>query len=248
MAVYVNTQFQTLYPKLTSAQQYFKWEGPNDAKVTTLIHPEIRIAKLTKTNAQLLLLTQGRWVKPDEYPQLSSAFPGAYHFPLHTPSPLPYPHPIHSHTHTPVPQPPNPQLIPRPHIGTSTGSIRNRISALRVKQRDLYLELNWDLPEGAAGHSAKKNSGTRPGTSTPKTGTPKKRAADADAGEEGEAGTPSKKPRARKAKAGKKEKDVVEESLGEGGLEEGDGDAEVEEPYIPMAKRVKEEVLDEEMV
>jgi hypothetical protein len=68
--------------------------------------------------------------------------------------------------------------------GTSTGSIRNRISALRVKQRNLYEDLGWDVPEGGA---ARKKD-------TPKT--PKKRAA----GEDGEEGTPSKKPRAKKVK------------------------------------------------
>ncbi|CAN9141756.1 unnamed protein product [Alternaria alternata] len=159
----------------------FKWEGPNDAK--------------------LLLLTQGRWVKPDEYPQLSSAFPG-----------------------------------------TSTGSIRNRISALRVKQRDLYLELSWELPEGGAGHSAKKASKN----STPKTGTPKRKADggfDNGSGEGGgeEVKTPSKKPRGRKPKAGVKEKSVDKERV----EEDGEEDVEVEEDYIPMAKRVKEEPVEE---
>lgn len=64
---------------------------------------------LLSPTSQLLLLTQGRYVKTDEYEQLSSAFPG-----------------------------------------TTTGSIRNRISALRVKQRDMYEEAGWMLPEGGA--------------------------------------------------------------------------------------------------
>ncbi|KAI4684238.1 hypothetical protein J4E81_009118 [Alternaria sp. BMP 2799] len=151
----------------------FKWEGPNDTK--------------------LLLLTQGRYVKPDEYPQLSSAFPG-----------------------------------------TSIGSIRNRISALRVKQRDLYLDLSWDLPEGGAGHSAKK-------TATPrKTASGKKRGVDAVEGDgldEDEVATPSKKPRAKKAKTQAKKKE--EESVEEDGSEEGGGDGK--------NVGVKEEELDEEL-
>ncbi|KAI4915389.1 uncharacterized protein J4E92_009343 [Alternaria infectoria] len=151
----------------------FKWEGPNDTK--------------------LLLLTQGRYVKPDEYPQLSSAFPG-----------------------------------------TSIGSIRNRISALRVKQRDLYLDLAWDLPEGGAGHSAKKTA-----TTPRKTPGSKKRGAEAGDGadgEEDEVATPSKKPRAKKAKTQAKKKE--EESVEEDGSEGGDGGKNI---------GVKEEVLDEEL-
>ncbi|KAI4640617.1 hypothetical protein J4E93_008207 [Alternaria ventricosa] len=153
----------------------FKWEGPNDTK--------------------LLLLTQGRYVKPDEYPQLSSAFPG-----------------------------------------TSIGSIRNRISALRVKQRDLYLDLSWDLPEGGAGHSAKK-------TATPrKTPGSKKRGAEAgdgaDGQEEDELATPSKRPRAKEAKSkGKKEESVEAEVQEEDVSSGGDG----------KSVGVKEEVLDEEL-
>jgi hypothetical protein len=46
--------------------------------------------------------------------------------------------------------------------GTTTGSIRNRISALRVKQRNLYESLGWDVPEGGAGHSAKKKEPVTP--------------------------------------------------------------------------------------
>ncbi|KAH8632693.1 hypothetical protein IG631_11327 [Alternaria alternata] len=121
--------------------------------------------------------------------------------------------------------------------GTSTGSIRNRISALRVKQRDLYLELSWELPEGGAGHSAKKASKN----STPKTGTPKRKADggfDDGSGEGGgdEVKTPSKKPRGRKPKAEVKEKSVEKD---------GEEDVEVEEDYVPMSKRVKEEPVEE---
>jgi hypothetical protein len=117
--------------------------------------------------------------------------------------------------------------------GTSIGSIRNRISALRVKQRDLYLELAWDLPEGGAGHSAKKTAGT-----PRKTPTTKKRAADmldaddAVDAEGEEMGTPSKKPRAKKAK-GKKGDEVIKEESVEGKVDLGDG--------------IKEEDIDEEL-
>lgn len=69
--------------------------------------------------------------------------------------------------------------------GATKGSIRNRISALRVKQRNLYEERGWELPDGAAGHSAKKAKAT-----------PSKRASD----EDGEPETPSKKPRADRKK------------------------------------------------
>ncbi|KAI4918659.1 hypothetical protein J4E90_003046 [Alternaria incomplexa] len=156
----------------------FKWEGPNDTK--------------------LLLLTQGRYVKPDEYPQLSSAFPG-----------------------------------------TSIGSIRNRISALRVKQRDLYLELSWDLPEGGAGHSAKKTA-----TTPRKTPGGKKRGVDAVEGDgldEDEVATPSKKPRAKKAKTQAKKKE--EEESVEDAVEEED----VSSVGDGKSVGVKEEVLDEEL-
>ncbi|CAG5188750.1 uncharacterized protein ALTATR162_LOCUS12024 [Alternaria atra] len=187
----------------------FKWEGPNDTK--------------------LLLLTQGRWVKPDEYPQLSSAFPGMYHSPPHPVSPFLIPY---------ISTFPPSHLFPI--FRTSIGSIRNRISTLRVKQRDLYLELSWELPEGGAGHSAKKTAKTTPR----KTASAKKRTADAIGdgfGDEGENGeeieTPSKKPRARKGK---------KENLGEGWEEEMvEDESGVEEDYIPMAQRVKEEVIEE---
>lgn len=65
------------------------------------------------------------------------------------------------------------------------GGIRNRISALRVKQRNMYEERGWQLPEGGAGYSSKKSKAT-----------PSKRAA----GEEGEVETPTKKPRASRKK------------------------------------------------
>ncbi|KAH6622259.1 hypothetical protein C7974DRAFT_425960 [Boeremia exigua] len=97
------------------------WEGANDTK--------------------LLLLTQGRYVKPEEYAELASVF-----------------------------------------AGVSTGGIRNRISALRVKQRNLYESLGWKVPDGGAGHSSKKAASS---TSTPsKYATPSKHAA---------GGTPSKR-------------------------------------------------------
>lgn len=66
------------------------------------------------------------------------------------------------------------------------GSIRNRISALRVKQRNMYEKHGWELPEGGAGHSAKKAKTT-----------PSKRVAD---GEDVESETPTKKPRASRKK------------------------------------------------
>jgi hypothetical protein len=122
---------------------------------------------------QLFILTQGRYVKPDEYEQLSSAFPGK-------------PKPSESI---------QPTLT---RVGTSTGSIRNRISALRAKQRDLYEELGWTLPEGGA---TKKGAGT----------TPAKRKKTDDEGEE----TPSKKARGKKKTAAAKSED--EEGEGSGG-------------------------------
>ena len=138
-------------------------------------------------------------------------------------------HSIPSSLNSPTPhiQSPTPPLTPHP--GTSLGSIRNRISARRVKQRDLYLDLSWDLPEGGAGHSANKTPGS------------KKRGADVlkngDGLDEEEAATPSKKPRAKKAKTQAKKKE--EESVEEDGSEEGGGDGK--------NVGVKEEVLDEEL-
>ncbi|KAG9195876.1 hypothetical protein G6011_00997 [Alternaria panax] len=200
-----------------------KWEGPNDAK--------------------LLLLTQGRWVKPDEYSQLSSIFPG-----------------------------------------TSTGSIRNRISALCVKQRDLYFELDWQPPEGAAGHGGKKstkNSTSKNKTTTVNAGaggdadagadadadadadteqgteadTPSKKklaaprkkraAADADADADGgsEKATPkAKKPRVRKPTLQVKKESAVKDSVEEDG---GEKNGEVEQPCVLMTKRIKQEAAEE---
>ncbi|KAH6153568.1 hypothetical protein HBI68_160900 [Parastagonospora nodorum] len=129
----------------SDAPTKFTWEGANDNKVPHLPVPPPLFSVLT--SQQLLLLTQGRYVKTDEYEQLASAF-----------------------------------------TGTTVGSIRNRISALRVKQRNLYEEMGWDVPEGGAGHSAKKKRGA----------------------EGGDEGTPSKKPRAKKGMA--KAKAVEEES------------------------------------
>ncbi|KAF2651406.1 hypothetical protein K491DRAFT_719830 [Lophiostoma macrostomum CBS 122681] len=97
----------------------FTWEGPNDTK--------------------LLLLTQGRYVKPDEYDQLSKAFSGT--------------------------------------------------------------TLNWELPEGGAGHSAKKTN--------------KKRGVDEMNGAN-EPKTPTKSPRKRKTKS----EEVVKKDSEEEGEQE----------------------------
>ncbi|KAH7087694.1 hypothetical protein FB567DRAFT_592363 [Paraphoma chrysanthemicola] len=124
----------------------FTWEGPNDTK--------------------LLLLTQGRYVKPEEYANLATA------------------------------------------MGTSEGSIRNRISTLRVKQRNMYEALKWQLPEGGA---------------TKKTSPKKRGAAGADDDGSGEQETPTKKARKKK---GVKEEKVESESEGDGkglGPDEGAG-------------------------
>ncbi|KAJ4367161.1 hypothetical protein N0V83_007691 [Neocucurbitaria cava] len=143
----------------------------------------------------LLLLTQGRYVKPDEYEQLASAFGSS----------------------------------------VSTGAIRNRISGLRVKQRDLYEKLGWELPEGGAGHSAKKPKGGKRGVSE-------------DGGGAGgaEPETPSKKPRVKKAKkeaAAKKGEDSEEM---EGGSAGGVKEEMIDEEYGGFAGGVKEEEIDEE--
>ncbi|RAR00172.1 hypothetical protein DDE82_007555 [Stemphylium lycopersici] len=146
----------------------FKWEGANDNKVPHS-HHTTNAPQLTQP--KLLLLTQGRYVKPDEYEQLTQAFPG-----------------------------------------TTVGSIRNRISALRVKQRDMYDSLNWTLPEGGAGHSAKRTPGK-------KAITPRKRGGDGSGGDGDDAvETPSKKPR-----AGKGKKDAP--NKGENGSTSDHGDA-----------------------
>ncbi|KAI4918657.1 hypothetical protein J4E90_003044 [Alternaria incomplexa] len=113
--------------------------------------------------------------------------------------------------------------------GTNWNAIRQRFGKLRKDQQKRFEELGWDMPDGSA--AAK----------TPKTGTPKKRAAAADKGEDGggeDGETPTKKPRARK---GKKEvvKKEVEDDGGLGGelyreLNGGDG-------------FVKEETLEEDV-
>lgn len=112
-----------------------------------------------------------------------------------------------------VPPPPLPpptttppaNLTHPPSTGAKVGSIRNHISVLRIKQRDLYEQLGWTLPEGGAGHSSQKK--------TPKSA--KKRNGDEDA-DDGDAvlETPSKKPRARKGNkdtASAKKEEGVEE-------------------------------------
>ncbi|KAL5121762.1 hypothetical protein ACEQ8H_000449 [Pleosporales sp. CAS-2024a] len=135
----------------TESTGKFTWEGPNDTK--------------------LLLLTQGRYVKPDEYPQLASAFPGA-----------------------------------------TQGSIRNRVSALRVKQRNLYEAMGWAVPEGGAAHSAKKKRGADGATPS------KKRAVHDDDEHEHEhdEGTPSKRARAPKSRKRVEEEDEDEEGARRG--------------------------------
>ncbi|KAH9872600.1 hypothetical protein J1614_004993 [Plenodomus biglobosus] len=154
--------------------QKFTWEGANDMK--------------------LLLLTQGRYVKPDEYEMLAGAFGD----------------------------------------DTSTGSIRNRVSKLRVQQRTLYEELGWELPDGGgAAHSARKNGGAA--AATPKKMGSRKRGAGgagAGAGGEGEGegegeGTPKK---ARRVKSGG----------GGGGGDVDGGEGVVKEEVVKEEKEVDE--------
>jgi hypothetical protein len=196
------SQSHLLPQSSTNTHQPFKWEGPNDNKVRIFSSPH----PAHRTNIpQLLLLTQGRYVKPDEYDQLSQAFPGTSAPPpkkLSNPSSLP------SNTHT---------------TGTTVGSIRNHISALRVKQRDAYEDLGWELPEGAAGYSNKKAAGT-PKKST--AGTPKKSLA----------GTPKKSPAGtpKKSTAGTKKR----------GADESGDDLEetpAKKEKKPLAKKAKKE-------
>ncbi|KAL1608736.1 hypothetical protein SLS59_001926 [Nothophoma quercina] len=71
--------------------------------------------------------------------------------------------------------------------GATGGAIRNRISVLRAKQKKVYEELGWELPNGNA-TPAKKGKAT-----------PSKRAADED-GENGEPETPTKKPKTPRKK------------------------------------------------
>jgi hypothetical protein len=113
--------------------------------------------------------------------------------------------------------------------GTTVKGVQVRVSLLRVEQRKLFDEHGWTLPDGGA--VSKK-------TATPrKTTAGKKRGADAVDGDEDEAGeemgTPSKKPRARKAKA--KKEDVFEEQIEDDNERESDKEGVV----------VKEEVFDE---
>ncbi|KAH4812793.1 hypothetical protein HBH61_079900 [Parastagonospora nodorum] len=169
----------------SDAPTKFTWEGANDNKVPHLPVPPPLFSVLT--SQQLLLLTQGRYVKTDEYEQLASAF-----------------------------------------TGTTVGSIRNRISALRVKQRNLYEEMGWDVPEGGAGHSAKKKRGAEGGDE----GTPSKK----PRGEQGE-GTPAKKPRAKKGMA--KAKAVEEES---------EEVAQSDDGEIKPENGIKKEMVDDEEV
>ncbi|KAH9860275.1 hypothetical protein IAQ61_012060 [Plenodomus lingam] len=122
----------------------------------------------------------------------------------------------------------------------STGSIRNRVSKLRVQQRTLYEELGWELPEGGA----TKRTANASGSSGTPTATPKKRVAGVGAGAgpadglEAEQGTPTKKARGQVKVAGKPKaggKKSVQQDLGRGdeGAEGG-------------GFKVKEEVLDDE--
>ncbi|KAI4678923.1 uncharacterized protein J4E88_006211 [Alternaria novae-zelandiae] len=86
--------------------------------------------------------------------------------------------------------------------GTNWNAIRQRFSKLRKDQQKRFEELGWDMPDGVA--AAK----------TPKTTTPKKRAAGGAekgeelGGDEGETETPTKKPRARNGK-----KEVVKKEV-----------------------------------
>ena len=66
-----------------TAPQKLIWEGPNDLKVTKR---NTHRKTFELTSPQLLLLTQGRYVKPEEYENLSKAIPGRSshaHFFLH---------------------------------------------------------------------------------------------------------------------------------------------------------------------
>jgi len=110
-------------------------------------------------------------------------------------------------------------------LGTTVGSIRNRISTLRVKQRNLYEEMGWDVPEGGAGHSAKKKRGAEGDE-----GTPSKKA-------RGEGTpTPAKKPRAKKGAAKAK------------AAEEGGEVGQSDDEEIKPEGWVKEEMLEDEEV
>ncbi|USP75698.1 hypothetical protein yc1106_02972 [Curvularia clavata] len=87
--------------------------------------------------------------------------------------------------------------------GVSTGGIRNRISNLRIKQRELYESLGWALPESVAANggkrapkAAKKRGADESDAAdeTPKKKVTKKRVADESEGA-GEEETPKKKKR-----------------------------------------------------
>lgn len=90
----------------------------------------------------------------------------------------------------------------------TVGSIRNRISALRIKQRNLYEEMGWQVPEGGAGYSAKKKRSAEGGEE----GTPSKKPRT----EQGEdTPTPAKKPRAKKGAAKIVEEGIQGEEVGQ---------------------------------
>ncbi|KAK1915166.1 hypothetical protein P3342_002973 [Pyrenophora teres f. teres] len=87
------------------------------------------------------MLSRTSMSRPDEYEQLTTAFPG-----------------------------------------TTTGSIRNRISALRVKQRDFYESMGVDDAEEAEQTPSKKPRARKPKTPSKKA----KSAAEAEEGSESE--------------------------------------------------------------
>jgi hypothetical protein len=99
------------------------------------------------------------------------------------------------------------------HAGTTVGSIRNRISALRVKQRNLYEEMGWEVPEGGAGQSVKKKRGAE-GTE--------------------EDGKKAKAPRARKGKKVEEVKSAEGEGESEGEIGGGVGvkEEQVEADFV----------------
>jgi hypothetical protein len=187
---------------------------------------------------QLLLLMQGRYVKPDEYAKLSEAIPGT------SPPRLPIPD-LRSRYSSDVLSTLPHHLPSGPHIrhpganmrdnsiltstGTTTGSIRNRISALRVQQRDLYESLGWDVPEGGAGHSAKKPGSAKPG--------PKRK----NDGTDSMPGTPTPAKKGAGLFAGKK-RAATEDSEGEG---EG---GSVQGTPTPKGKKVKVEVEEDDEI
>ncbi|KAI4663288.1 uncharacterized protein J4E78_003699 [Alternaria triticimaculans] len=127
--------------------------------------------------------------------------------------------------------------------GTSIKGVQVRVSLLRVEQRKLYEEYGWTLPEGGA--KAKTPVTTPRKTPNNKTASGKKRGAgilEGDGGdgldEEEELATPSKKPRAKKAKTKSKKEESVEDAVEEEDVSSGGDGKNV---------GVKEEVLDEEL-